>query len=304
MWSEMMSLRHVLSATVVAALLLAGCGGGEEQPAESAGGASQPAGESEAAAPAEDLGLINEGTLTVCTDSPYQPFEFEEDGEFTGFDVELLNAVAEGLGIETEYQVTPFDAIQSGAALNARQCDIAASAVTITEERAQNLGFTDPYFDAEQSLMVLSENAETYNSLDALGGQRIGVQAATTGQRYAEENAPDDAEIVEYPDSSALFQAIQGGEIAAILQDFPVNAFFATQNDTVTVVEQYPTGEQYGFAAQVDNTTLIDGINSQLEALRADGTYDEIYMEWFGEAPGAASDGAGPSEAMASEAAS
>jgi len=296
-----LSRTGLLVLTILCTVVLAACGGAEEEPPEAAaspGGDTPAPADSEAAAPSSDLGLISEGTLAVCTDSPYQPFEFEEDGEFTGFDVDLMNAVAEGLGVEAEYQVTPFDAIQSGAALNARQCDVAASAMTITEERAENLGFTDPYFDAEQSLLVTEANAGTYASLDALGGQRIGVQAATTGQRYAEENAPEDAEIVEYPDSSALFQALQGGEIAAVLQDFPVNAFFATQNDTVTVVEQYPTGEQYGFAAQVDNTGLIEAINQQLEALRADGTYDAVYTEWFGTAPDGASEAASPSEAV------
>lgn len=291
--------RRVTTAMLAVLFLLTACGGsgGETDTSDTAGGASEPAAGSEETAAADDLNLINEGTLAVCTDSPYQPFEFEEDGEFTGFDVELMNAIADGLGVEAEYQVTPFDAIQSGAALNARQCDVAASAMTITEDRAENLGFTDPYFDAEQSLLVTRDNAGTYASLDDLAGQRIGVQAATTGQRYAEENAPEDAEIVEYPDSSALFQALQGGEIAAILQDFPVNAFFATQNDTVTVVEQYPTGEQYGFAGQVDNTGLVDAINEQLESLRDDGTYDDIYMEWFGEAPDGASEAASPSAA-------
>ena len=291
--------RRATTAMLAVLFLLTACGGsgGETDESAPAGDASEPAAASEDTAAAGDLNLINEGTLAVCTDSPYQPFEFEEDGEFTGFDVELMNAIADGLGVEAEYQVTPFDAIQSGAALNARQCDVAASAMTITEDRAENLGFTDPYFDAEQSLLVTRDNAGTYASLDDLAGQRIGVQAATTGQRYAEENAPEDAEIVEYPDSSALFQALQGGEIAAVLQDFPVNAFFATQNDTVTVVEQYPTGEQYGFAAQVDNTGLVDAINEQLESLRDDGTYDDIYMEWFGEAPDGASEAASPSAA-------
>jgi polar amino acid transport system substrate-binding protein len=291
--------RRATTAMLAVLFLLTACGGsgGETDTSAPAGDASEPAAASEDTAAAGDLNLINEGTLAVCTDSPYQPFEFEEDGEFTGFDVELMNAIADGLGVEAEYQVTPFDAIQSGAALNARQCDVAASAMTITEDRAENLGFTDPYFDAEQSLLVTRDNAGTYASLDDLAGQRIGVQAATTGQRYAEENAPEDAEIVEYPDSSALFQALQGGEIAAVLQDFPVNAFFATQNDTVTVVEQYPTGEQYGFAAQVDNTGLVDAINEQLESLRDDGTYDDIYMEWFGEAPDGASEAASPSAA-------
>jgi polar amino acid transport system substrate-binding protein len=297
-----MSLRRVFSAIALIVLLLAGCGGGGGGESDTASasppadGASTPA-DSEAAAPAEDLGLLNDGTLAVCTDSPYQPFEFEEGGEFKGFDVDIVNAIAEALGLQAQFQVTPFDAIQSGAALNARQCDLAASAMTITEERAQNLAFSDPYFNADQSLLIRRDDAGTYSSLADLGGQQIGVQAATTGQRYAEENAPEGAQVVEYPDASALFQALQGGEIAGVLQDFPVNAYFATQNDTVTVVEQYATGEQYGFAAQKDNTALIDAINAQLEALRADGTYDEIYMEWFGEAPSAATEAASASEA-------
>ena len=272
-------------------LLLAACGGSDgESTSSPTGGSGGAAGDS------ANLNLIGEGTLAVCTDSPYQPFEFEEEGEFTGFDVDVMNAIAEGLGLQAEYRVTPFEGIQSGAALNARQCDIAASAMTITEERRANLGFTDPYFDADQSLLISKADAGTYASLADLGGQRIGVQASTTGQQYAEENAPDGTEIVEYPDSSALFQAVQGGEIAAILQDFPVNAFFATQNDEVEVIEEYTTGEQYGFAAQVDNTALVDAVNQQLETLRSDGTYDEIYMKWFGEAPDGASEAASPSE--------
>lgn len=287
--------RRLVAMIFTLAFALAACGGGDE----ASGDAETPAETSEApsapAEPAADLGLADEGTLAVCTDSPYQPFEFEEDGEFTGFDVDLVNAVADGLGVETEYRVTPFEGIQSGAALNAGQCDLAASAMTITEERAENLNFSDPYFDADQSLLVPIDGGAT--SLSDLGGERIGVQASTTGQAYAEENAPDDAEIVEYPDSSALFQALQGDEIAAILQDFPVNGFFSTQNDSVEVVEQFPTGEQYGFATQIDNTGLIDAVNAQLEALRADGTYDEIYAEWFGSPPGAESEAAAPSEA-------
>lgn len=188
--------------------------------------------------------------------------------------------------------MTPFDAIQSGAALNPRQCDLAASAMTITEERAENLAFSDPYFDADQSLMIRADDAGAYGALDDLAGQRIGVQASTTGAIYANENAPEDAEVVDYPDSSALFQALQGNEIAAVLQDFPVNAFFASQNDTVEIVEQYPTGEQYGLAAQRDNTALIDAVNEELDTLQSDGTYDRIYEEWFGTAPSSASEGA------------
>ena len=277
---------RLATLVVVLGLALAACGGADE-----AGESPSAAGSGDGAA-APELEVIEEGQLTVCTDSPYRPFEFEEDGEFTGFDVDIVNEIADGLSLEAQFQVTPFDAIQSGAALNARQCDLAASAMTITDERAENLAFSDPYFDADQSLMIRADDAGTYGALDDLAGQRIGVQASTTGAIYANENAPEDAEVVDYPDSSALFQALQGTEIAAVLQDFPVNAFFASQNDTVEIVEQYPTGEQYGLAAQRDNTALIAAINEELDTLRSDGTYDRIYEEWFGTAPSSASEGA------------
>jgi ABC-type amino acid transport substrate-binding protein len=101
-----------------------------------------------------EFSTVNEGTLTVCSDIPYAPFEFEEGGEFTGFDIELMEAIATQLGLEMEVNAIGFDPIQSGTALEAGQCDVAASAMTITEEREENLDFSDPYYDANQSLLV------------------------------------------------------------------------------------------------------------------------------------------------------
>lgn len=285
-----------LAAALALTLLLAACGGAEETDTATDATSEDPAAASEPGAEAGsemasepmtggDVSLVEEGALTVCTDSPYQPFEFEEDGEFTGFDVELIREVADDLGVEAQFQVTPFDAIQSGAALSAQQCDVAASAITITEERRENLGFSEPYFNADQSLLIAEEDEDTYASLDDLAGATVGVQAATTGQMYAEENAPADTEIVEFPDSSALFTALQGGQIDAILQDFPVNGFFATQNEGVVVTERFPTGEQYGFATTTDNTALLEAIDGTLADLEDSGRYDEIFSTWFGPAP-------------------
>ncbi|MDX1620361.1 MAG: transporter substrate-binding domain-containing protein [Nitriliruptorales bacterium] len=103
---------------------------------------------------ASNFGLITDGTLTVCSDIPYAPFEFEEDGEFTGFDIDLMRAIAQKLGLELEVKAIGFDPIQSGTALNSDQCDVAASAMTITEEREENLNFSEPYYDAKQSLLA------------------------------------------------------------------------------------------------------------------------------------------------------
>jgi polar amino acid transport system substrate-binding protein len=225
------------------------------------------------------------GTLTVCSDTPYEPFEFEgEDGEQTGFDIELLREVADRLNKDVEVTDQDFEGIW--LAPQAGTCDIVASAMTITPERAELALFSDPYFDAEQSLLVTADNEETYATLEDLGGQTIGVQAETTGEAYANDNKPDDATTKSFPDSSAMFLALESGDVAALLQDLPVNGYRATQDENFVVTETFPTDEQYGFAADKENTELIDDVNEQLTAMRDDGTYDDIFADWFGEAPG------------------
>jgi polar amino acid transport system substrate-binding protein len=230
-----------------------------------------------------DATLVTDGTLTICSDIPYAPFEFEDDnGELTGFDVELVNAMAEEMNLETEFKTTPFDTIIP--ALTAGNCDVIVSATTITEERSEQVLFSDPYFDADQSLMVTTANEGTYKTLDDLAGKTIGVQAGTTGADYAEENKPEGATVKEYPGAADLFLAISAGEIDAVLQDFPVNAYHALQNDEqFAVTETFPTGEQYGMAVTLENTNLADALNASLGNVRASGTYEEIYASWFGE---------------------
>lgn len=230
-----------------------------------------------------DATLVSEGKLTICSDIPYAPFEFEDDnGELTGFDVELVDAMAEQMNLEPEFKTTPFDTIIP--ALTAANCDVIVSATTITEERSEQVLFSDPYFDADQSLMVTTANEGTYKTLDDLAGKTIGVQAGTTGADYAEENKPEGATVKEYPGASDLFLAISAGEIDAVLQDFPVNAYHALQNDEqFAVTETFPTGEQYGMAVTLENTNLADALNAALGNVRASGTYEDIYADWFGE---------------------
>ena len=257
----------LLGLAVMIALVVVACGNDENGAAKSTAGT--------------DLELIDAGSLTTCTDAPYQPFEFEgEDGEFTGFDMELLRAIAGNLGIELEVTVQPFDGIW--LAPDAGTCDIVASAMTITEERQEAAVFSDPYFEADQSLLVPADETDELSDLDALAGKTIGVQTGTTGAEYAEENKPEGATVKEFDEAAGMFLALESGDIAAILQDFPVNAYRATQDDKFAVTAKFPTGEQYGFAASKDNTELIDAVNKELENLRDDGTYDEIFKEWFG----------------------
>lgn len=224
-------------------------------------------------------GLVSDGTLTVCSDTPYEPFEFKDDaGVDTGYDMDLLRAIAEGADLELSVIDLPFDGILGS--LTAGDCDVVASAVTITDERAEQVDFTESYFDADQSLLVPADQAEAVTALADLAGGTIGVQSGTTGEAYANENATD-AEIKSFEDSDGLFAALASGDIDAILQDLPVNAYRATQDESVVVVETYPTGEQYGFAVEKGDAELLGFLDDGLTALREDGTFDEIYGTYF-----------------------
>jgi polar amino acid transport system substrate-binding protein len=206
--------------------------------------------------------------------------EFERDGEFTGFDIELMRALAGELGLEVEVVNSGFDPITSGTALESDQCDIAAASITITPEREKSIGFTEPYFDAEQSLLVKKESGIA--SLEELEGQVIAVQSGTTGEGYANDNDPGASEIRSFDAPGDLFTALEAGEVDAILQDLPVNGYRSTRDDSVEVVETYPTDEQYGFATAKDNTELLDAVNGALQSLRDSGAYDDLFEEWFG----------------------
>jgi len=267
-----------LAAVVAVALMaLAAC-----SKSESSSSTTQASG----GGPASNVKLINAGTLTVCSDIPYNPFEFPSESDptkFEGYDIDIVNAIAEQNSWKTNFIVTPFDGII--AAVNAGNCDMIASAMTITDERKQSLDFSDGYFDSEQSLLVKKSDAGTYKDLDSLGGKSIGVQAGTTGEKYATENKPSGATIISLPGASELFAALTSGQIQAVLQDFPVNFQQTTTDDTVTVVQTYPTDEQYGFAVKKGNTDLVSVLNSGISKLKSNGTLDKIFQQYFPTSP-------------------
>jgi len=272
--------RATLAAAVLSALALtvSACGSDSGSDGGSTSGSDNP---SNAAA---DLNLISDGTLTVCSDVPYPPFEdFDKTSAtgFKGFDVDIVNAIAEQLDLKVTIKDSSFDALQSGLALNTSQCDLAASAMTITPQRQEKLGFSDGYYDSEQSLLVPADSSIA--SIDDLDGVKVGVQKGTTGEAYANEHASG-ADIVVFPSDGEMYAAIKAGQVEALLQDLPVN--LDHQNDPKAagefkVVEKYDTGESYGLAMKKDNTGLIDAVDEALQTLRDNGDYQKIYDTYF-----------------------
>ena len=223
---------------------------------------------------------IKEGKLTVCSDAPYEPFEFQaEDGTWTGFDMDVVRAIATANNLELDVTVQPFDGIWLAPA--AGTCDMVASSMTITEEREAAADFSEPYFDAFQSLLVRSADAETLNTLDAMEGKTIAVQTGTTGESFAKANATKST-IQSFDEASAMFLALESGQVDGILQDFLINKERADKQGTSAISIKFEdTPEQYGFAVETGNTALIEILNTGLAALRADGTYKTIYDKYF-----------------------
>lgn len=276
-----MNVRSMGAAAAAAGLVLTLSACGSDDGGDAGGDAGGDGGEGTAAA-GGGLDLVSDGTLTVCSDVPYPPFEdFDDSTEsgFTGFDMDLVQAIADGLELELEVKDSSFDALQSGLALNAGQCDLVASAMTITEDRKENLDFSAGYYDSKQSLLVAEDS--DIASIEDLTGRPVGVQQGTTGKAYTEENAPE-AQITTFPGDAEMWQAMQAGQVEALLQDLPVNLEHTREGD-FTIVEEYSTDEQYGFAVRKGNSALVEAVDGQLQALRDDGTYDEIYDTYFSE---------------------
>jgi len=256
----MKRLSYMFAVVLAAALLAVACGSDDDL-----GGG--------------DLTLVTAGTLTVCTDSPYPPMEFERDGEFTGFDIELMRAIADELGLDLVVNNTGFDPITSGLAMEAGDCDIAAASITINAEREQNIDFSDPYFTADQSLLVTK--ASGIKDLAGFAGRNLGVQSGTTGEIYANANDPG-ATIISFENPGDLFTALAAGQIDGVLQDIVPNAEQALNDDTVELVETFETDEEYGFATKEEGAEdVLEAVNAALQKLRDNGTYDDIYDDWF-----------------------
>ena len=224
--------------------------------------------------------IIEEGALTVCTHLPYEPFQYNEGGEVVGFDVDLMDLVADDLGLEQKIFNTPFEGIETGQSMNTGKCDIAAAGMTITDERTEVMDFSDPYFSATQALLV--KKGSGIDSLESLSGKTLGVQIGTTGQQYAEENVPDDVELKVFEDLALLVSAVKSGSIPAAINDNSVLYDYVDKNPETEVSVEFDTGESYGFAvAKDDNDALLETANEVLAQARDDGTYDKLFKKYF-----------------------
>ncbi|MDD3718168.1 MAG: basic amino acid ABC transporter substrate-binding protein [Actinomycetota bacterium] len=260
-------LALMLALVLATMALVAGCGEDKEEPTPDENG--------------EEVAIetIEEGKLLMGSDTTYPPFEsIDDQGNPEGFDIDIAKEVAKRLGLELEVKSVKWEGIIPG--LKTDDYDIVMSAMTITEERLLEIDFSDPYIDSNQSIAVQEENEDIKGEED-LAGKVVGVQVDTTGQFYA-EGIGGIKEIRKYDTILLAFQDLELGRIDAIMNDFPVNAFISKSRGGTKVVATITTDEQYGIGIKKGNDELLDAVNGALADMMADGTYDEIFENWFG----------------------
>ena len=263
--------RGTLLLALVVALAAAGCGGDEEPSGAQGGG--------------ESLQLqnpVSQGVLTVGTELPAPPFWIGKDYDSLtgGFEVDLSKEIGKRLGLnEVKFVEMPFSGLVAGQQC---PCDINFSQVTVTEKRDRVVDFTEPYFNANQG--VLARKGVTVNSLADAKNLKWGAQLNTTGASYISDTIQPATEAQIFDRTVDAFQALNAGQIDAVLLDTPI-VLGAVDNNQVRnaeVVGQFKTGEVYGGVVNRGSPNL-ETFNQVIRTLKSEGFIDGLFKKYFAE---------------------
>ncbi len=224
-------------------------------------------------------------TYIAATEPTYPPFDStDDDGNIIGFDMDLLDAIAEDQGFKVEYQAFEFDAIVP--AVNAGNADIVAAAMNVTSERAEKVTFTDKYFDSGKVILVKKDNDTIKTAEDITKNMKVAAQIGTTEGDYVQGLAAEGKikEAVILNQTTQCIMQLQNGDIDAIVMDAPVAVYYqAKYADEIKQLDALIDPAEMAFAVAKDNTELLEKINAGLKNVKASGKYDELVKKWFAE---------------------
>lgn len=287
MFNAMVDRRHAIALGVGSALTmsLAACGGSGSSTSDSGSASSSSSSAStDSSSSSSSYTTVSDGALTGVSNMAYPPFESlaSDTNQPEGFDIDVITTIAQKMGLQMSWlDPTKFDTIiplikQGGKA------DVGVAAFTITDERKEEVDFSDAYLDSNQGLVTKVGAADTTQDALDVAGKKIAVESGTTGESWAEENLPN-ATVVPLDEVVQVMTGVQTGLYDAGVADLPVLSYMCTKSYTdCQVTLQIPTGEQYGFAISKDNPGLTEAINDALAEMKSDGTMDSLEQKWFG----------------------
>ena len=289
--------KKILSAVLAAAMtaMLAACGGSstattaapaetkaeetkaEETKAEETKAEETKAEESKAEeAPAAELETVQKGKLVMVTNAEFPPYEFHDQNAIVGIDVEIAGAIAEQLGLELEIEDIAFDSIIPE--IVSGKADIGAAGMTVTEDRKQNVDFSDTYAHATQ-VIIVKEDSEIKGVAD-LEGKIMGVQQGTTGDIYVSGDYGD-AAVERYAKGMEAVQALAQGKIDAVVIDGEPAKQYIKEVEGLKIIDESYTDEDYAIAIKKGNTAMVEAVNAALAELKSEGKLDEIVAKYI-----------------------
>ena len=289
--------KKILSAVLAAAMtaMLAACGGSstattaapaetkaeetkaEETKAEETKAEETKAEESKAEeAPAAELETVQKGKLVMVTNAEFPPYEFHDQNAIVGIDVEIAGAIAEQLGLELEIEDIAFDSIIPE--IVSGKADIGAAGMTVTEDRKQNVDFSDTYAHATQ-VIIVKEDSEIKSVAD-LEGKIMGVQQGTTGDIYVSGDYGDEA-VERYAKGMEAVQALAQGKVDAVVIDGEPAKQYIKEVEGLKIIDESYTDEDYAIAIKKGNTAMVEAVNKALADLKSEGKLDEIVAKYI-----------------------
>lgn len=258
------SLKYLLGATAMIAVFgLAGCGEKSSSNAPSNAGSNSSTGK----------------VLKVGTDATFQPFEWrDENGNYTGFDIDLMNAVSKKMGYDhVEYVNTDFKGLIPG--LMSKKFDVIASAMYVTDDRKKTIAFSDTYYPGGLCIMI-RKDTNTINDIDDLKGKTVAVQVGTKSAKYLAEKYPE-VNRLEVETNNEMFLSLESSKADAVVTGKPAAEAYSKKSGKVKILSNTLTNEQYAYGLRKEDTTLLSDINKALKEVKADGEYDKIKGKYF-----------------------
>lgn len=242
----------------------------DETPAVEAGSTAE-------AAAAADFTTVEDGKLHMATNATFPPYEsIADDGTFEGIDVDIAGKIAEKLGLELVVDDMEFGSIITSVQTGKE--DIALAGLTVTDERKQNVDFTDSYATGVQ-VVIVPEDSDI-KSIDDLQGKLIGCQESTTGYAYCSDDYGEDM-VTAFPSGTNAVQALLTGKIDAVVIDKQPAEAYVAQNEGLKILDTEYVTENYAIGVSKDNTALRDAVNNALKELIDDGTVQAILDQYI-----------------------
>lgn len=218
------------------------------------------------------------GTLVVGTSADYEPFEYiDEDGNYTGFDIELMEEVASRMDMELEWQDIAFDGLIG--ALQTDKIDAIIAAMSATPEREQQVDFTDPYFIGADAIIVAEDSGIEITKNEDMAGYIVGVQTGTIQEEWIDTNI--DAEVSRYERAEQAIMDLQSGRIDVVAMDYYAATSFIEQGGIELALKTEFSGEHMAIAVKEGNTELRDQIDAVIDELQAEGFVEDLALKYL-----------------------